>query len=967
LLLILAGVLFLVLVVFGRALARFYVDELWYDALGRSDVFWGMIRAKVTLFGMFFAAFVLLAGVNLVIADRLSPSRFPANVHPYVERFHELFGHRLRLLRYAGAGLLAILVALPATSEWQSWLLFRNSRSFNIADGQFNADVGFYVFQLPFLGFVLDWLFIAMVLVLLLTVLTHVLNGGVVFASPVPSVRPATKGHIAVLLAVLAALKAADYWVSRYETTNERRGFVQGATYAVVKAQLPALMLLMLVALLTAGLYLATIRRASWRLPLIASGLWLVVLIGGGYIYPALVQSLVVNPNQQSRELPYIDRNVEATRQAMGIDLDDVTRKDVTFGTVTMAEVENNPTPLQNVRLLNPTEMLSRFQIDRGQEAGLAIQDLDIDRYQIDGRPQQVLIAAKELDVDGSPNQSWQGRHLINTRGCGLVMAPVGQVLQSDSPAYQPVELTRPELYFSPTLSGYAIARTSQGERACAGGQTADYVGTKGVKMSSFVRRAAFALAFLDYNVLGSGAINSDSEMLWVRNVRDRLVKLAPFLTYDGDPYPVAYNGRVYWIVDAYTSTSRYPYAQRIGNDVQLTSGSGLDRDANYVRNSVKAVVDAYDGSVTFYVQDDKDPILKAWQSAFGKLFVPKSQMPTGLRDHLRYPEDLFRVQTDVYSKYQLEPEKFFQREGAWSVAQAPSVDPREGTSTAPTPTTPNDQQSRNALASESSTIRFSPYYTLFAKPSGGGDDFVILRPFVPFSRADQRTELQAYMTASSDPDDYGRLTAYVVKPPVPGPRTVSNQIDSSTAIAQQITLQTGGGNRVKFGDLQLVPLADGLLWVRPFYASVTGSSDAAAGAVTDYRFVIVSYNGRAEFGTSLGEALGKLFPGFEGDLGDRIGTDGSTTGGPPPSTEQPTTGTPAELLAKADQLFADAESDLRQNGDLGAYQTKIKQAKALVEQALAGLGGVPSGSTPTTSTPSTSTPPTSTTPPSSS
>ncbi len=948
--LILLGVLFLVVVVFGRALARFYVDELWYQGLGRSDVFWGVIRAKVTLFGMFFATFVVLAGLNLVIADRLSPSRFPANVHPYVERFHEVFGHRLRLFRYAGAGLLAILVALPATSEWQSWLLFRNSRSFNIADGQFKADVGFYVFQLPFLGFVLDWLFIAMVLVLLLTVLTHVLNGGVVFASPVPSVRPATKGHIAVLLAVLAALKAADYWVSRYETTNERRGFVQGATYAVVKAQLPALMLLMLVALLTAGLYLATLRRASWRLPLIASGLWLVVLIGGGYMYPALVQSLVVNPNQQSRELPYIDRNVEATRQAMGIDLDDVTRNNVTFGAVTTAEVENNPTPLQNVRLLNPTEMLSRFQIDRGQEAGLAIQDLDVDRYPIDGQLRQVLVAAKELDLDGSPNQSWQGRHLINTRGCGLVMAPVGQVLQSDSPAYQTVDLTRPELYFSPTLSGYAIARTSQGERACSGGQTADYVGTKGVKMSSFVRRAAFALAFLDYNVLGSGAINSDSEMLWVRNVRDRLVKLAPFLSYDGDPYPVAYNGRVFWIVDAYTSTSRYPYAQRIGNDVQLTSGSGLDRDANYVRNSVKAVVDAYDGSVTFYVQDEQDPILKAWEGAFGKLFTPKSQMPEGLRQHLRYPEDLFRVQTDVYSKYQLEPDKFFQREGAWSVAQAPSVDPREGTSTAPTATTPSDQQGgqRDALASESSTVRFSPYYTLFPSPSGG-DEFVILRPFVPFSRADQRTELQAYMTASSDPGDYGRLTAYLVNPPVPGPRTVSNKIDSSTAIAQQITLQTGGGNRVKFGDLQLVPVADGLLWVRPFYASVTGSSDAASGAVTDYRFVIVYYNGNAAFGTSLGEALGKLFTGFEGDLGDRIGPEG--TSGPEPSTQEPTARTPAELLAQADQLFADAQAGLKETGDLGAYQAKINQAKALVEQALAGLGGAPPAATTTTTT----------------
>src|SRR6188508_1529759 len=310
-LLIGVGALFLFVLIFGRGIARFYVDYLWHKALGRGDVFWGVIGAKFTLFVGFFLLFLLMSAFNLFIADRAAPTSFPANVHPVVERFHDVFGHRLRLVRYAAAILLAFIVALPTTAQWQQWMLFRNSRSFGRSDAQFGIDVGFYVFELPFLGFVLDWLFVAMVFVLVMTVLTHVLNGGVVFASPVPSVRPATKGHIAVLLAALAALKAADYWVTRYETTNERRGFVQGATYAVVHAQLPALMLLILIALLTAGLYLATIRRASWRLPLIASGLWFVVLIGGGYIYPALVQSLVVNPNQQSRELPYIDRNVE--------------------------------------------------------------------------------------------------------------------------------------------------------------------------------------------------------------------------------------------------------------------------------------------------------------------------------------------------------------------------------------------------------------------------------------------------------------------------------------------------------------------------------------------------------------------------------------------------------------------------------------------------------------------------------
>jgi uncharacterized protein len=937
--LIAVGVLFLLVVVFGRALARFYIDYLWHEGLGRADVFWGVIRAKATLFVIFFTAFAALVGVNLFIADKLAPSRFPANVHPYVERFHELFGHRLRAMRYIAAGVLALLVALPTTSQWQSWLLFRNSRSFGVRDDQFGADVGFYVFELPFIGFVLDWLFIAMVLVLLLTLLTHVLNGGVVFASPMPSVRPATKGHIAVLLAVLAALKAADYWVNRYELTNERRGFVQGATYAVVNAQLPALMLLMLIALLTAGLFLGTLRGMSWRFPLIASVLWLVVLIAGGLVYPAVVQSLVVNPNQQSREAPYITRNVHATRDAMGIEADQVEQREVSFSSLSAQKVQADLQPLRDVRLLNPGEMLSRFRIDQGQEAGLTIADLDVDRYDLDGNgtPEQVLVAARELDVDGSPNRSWQGRHLINTHGCGLIMAPVGRVQESLRPEYHSVDLEQPELYFSPSLGSYAVAGTEQSEVTC-GDEEESYSGTAGVQMSSFVRRAAFALAFLDYNVLGSGAITEDSQMLWVRNVRDRLDKLAPFLSYDGDPYPVVVDGRVKWVVDAYTETSRYPYAQRIGDDIQLTRDTGLSSDANYVRNSVKAVVDAYDGSVQFYVVDPNDPIIQAWEGAFGDLFTPGDQMPAELREHLRYPEDLFRVQTDVYSKYQLAPADFFQRRGAWSVAQAPPIDPRQSSASTNTPTTIADDQPPSELATESSASRFVPYYTLFRNTATGNDEFVILRPYVPFSSDDVRTELQAYMTASSDPDTYGDLTAYVVTGDLPdGPRTVSNTIDNEPDISQQVTLQTGGGNTVHYGDLQLVPVSDGLIWIRPFYALVPqGGSDSNA-TVAEYRFVIASEGDRAAIGASLGEALGKLFTDFSVDLGDRVGPPE-----PPPETgtETPPDGgaepdaTPADLLADAQQLLADADAELRA-GELGEYQEKVNQAGDLIDRAL--------------------------------
>lgn len=952
------GALFLFVLIFGRAIAGFYVDYLWHDALGRNDVFWGVLAAKFMLFGVFFVAFAVIAGLNLFIADRAAPTTFPANVHPYVERFHELFGQRLRIVRYGVALLFALLLALPAVALWQDWLLFRNAREFGIVDAQFNADVGFYVFQLPFLSFVLNWLFAALIVVLLLTAAAHILNGGVVFVSPVPVVRQATKAHIAVLLAVLAVVKAGDYWLDRYDVTNNQTGIVQGATYSVVNAQLPAIMLLILISLLTAGLYLSVVRTGSFRLPLIASALWLVVALVGGVIYPAVVQALVVNPNQQAREQEYIARNVDATREALS--LTDVDVRTTSFESLNVAEVESDLVPLDNVRLLNPFEMVNRFKVDRGEVAGLTIDDLDVDRYVLDdstdGQPEEVLIAARELQLSGVTNTSWQGLHLINTRGCGLVLAPTGRVLENQRPDYRTVELERPELYFSPILTGYAIANTTSTERECS--EAHEYEGSLGVEMSSFTRRAAFALAFLDYNVLGFGGIQDDSQMLWVRGVNDRLNKLAPFLSYDADPYPVAVDGRTMWVTDAYTTTSSYPYGQRIG-DVQRSPRSGLDDNDNYVRNSVKAVVDAYSGDVEFYVVDEQDPILRAWRGAFPDLFTPLSEMPTELQDNLRYPEDLFRIQTDVYSKYRIAPDQFFQRVGAWSVAQAPGAEPSQAAAPAAGGTAEGTQTAaQSTFADESNTTRFIPYYTMYNTAASGepvDEDFVILRPFVPFSTNDARTELQAYMTASSAPENYGQLTSYIVEESnnrLPdGPLRVASNAESTEEISRRISLDNvgGGGSEVRFGDLQLIPVAQGLVWVRPYYVSVPQNS-AEVSTVTEYRGVIVSYNDEAVLEDTVSEGLAELFPGFDGEIDETIdaptepdgsgdGTDDGTGDVDEPDRPDPDPGTsgddPLALLEAADAAFLEADRALVDN-DLGRYQEKIDEARQLIKDAFA-------------------------------
>ena len=940
--LIVLGGLFLFVLIFGRAIARFYVDFLWHDALGRNDVFWGAIGAKVTLFVGFFLVFAVLAGVNLFVADRVAPESFPANVHPYVERFHEIFGRRLRLLRYGVATIFALMLAAPAIARWQEWLLFRNSQSFGTSDTQFGRDVGFYVFELPFLTFLLDWMFAAVIIVLLLTIAAHILNGGVTLVSPVPVIRAATKTHVAVLLALLAILKAGDYWLDRFELTNAQTGIVQGATYSVVEARLPALLLLILIAGLTAILYFSVAKTGSFRAPIIASALWLLVSIVGGVIYPAIIQGLVVNPDQESKESEFIARNVTATQQAYGLTQIDVREIEFDDDSVTTADVEADLDNIDNVRLLNPTSMRDRFVFDRSDVSELTINDLDVDRQMLDGEDEQVFVAALELDLNSIPNRSWQGLHLLNTRGCGMVLAPANEVTAGiQRPVYQTVDLERPELYFSQTLTGYAVANSESNERECD--EPHEYEGTQGVTLSSFARKAAFSLAFLDYNLILSGAIQDDSQMLWVRGVNDRLEKLAPFLSYDADPYPVAMNGRVNWVVDAYTTTSRYPYSESIG-DVSLSRLTGLSRSDNYVRNSVKVVVDGYSGDVTFYVVDDEDPILQAWRSAFPDLFT--DEIPAELRDHLRYPEDLFRVQTERYSKYRIAPDQFFDRTGAWSIAQAPAGQPTGDTSTGTaTETNPVGSASRNTFAGEAPTERFTPYYTYFDTSLPGeprNEEFVLFRPFVEFSTDNSRTQLQAYMVASSDPDSYGQLTTYVVQPDnnqLPdGPLLIASDAESTRDISQRISRDSDGGTAVQFGDLQLVPVGNGLLYLRPYYV-VQQRTGSRVSQTTEFRAVIASFNGEAVLADTITEALSELFPGFDGELDELAEVDPNDPEAVPTDDEPVNEDrTSDELLLEVNQLLIDADAALA-DGDLGGYQDRVDEANALLQQALAQLG----------------------------
>jgi len=919
-------VLLVGLLLSARFLADFFVDYLWHKSVDRTDVFWGVFGAKLTMFAMFAGTFIAVAVVNLVIADRLAPSSFAANTHPLVERFHEFFGNRLRMLRFGIAIIVGLLFAAPAIGRWQDWLMFRNSKSFGVNDRHFGNDVGFYLFKLPFITFVLDWLFIAVVFITLLIVATHVLSGGIVLQPPRPKVRRATKAHIAVLLAVLAVLKAGDYWVTRYELTTANRGAVRGVTYAVDNAQLPAVMLLALISLLTAALFLSTLKTDKWRPAVVASALWAVVALVGGVIYPAAIQSLVVNPNQREKEAQYIAYNIEATREALGIA--DVSVESVEFGALTRTEVSANIAALTDVRKIKPDQnMVTRFRTDKGKP-GQTINDLDPDRYVVDGALRQVIVGASELDLGQVGNKSWQGTHLINTHGCGLVMSSASQVAADGNPAYRDdiVVLNRPELYFSPGLGGYSIVNTSVVETPCQGDDAAAYEGEQGVPISSTLRRLAFALTELDYNLIGSSAITDESQLLMLRNPRARVQELAPFLSFDGDPYPVAIDGRVLWVIDGYTTSNRYPYGQSADLS-QLDSGAGLGHSLNYVRNSVKAVVDAYDGSVTMYVNDESDPVLQVWRSVFPDLFTPRIEMPEELVAHLRYPEELFRLQTAAYAKYRLDAAAFFDRDGAWSVAlAAPDQPPQGGLDNATTETTvASDTAQEDAgtdnFATEASADRFVPYYAMFHADGTAESSFRIFRPYQPFSVKNERKEMVSYMTASSD----GQLVAYEVTGALPeGPLVVGANISTDGAFAPRVTELGLAGSRVVYGDLQMLPIADGLLWARPVYVEAQNVGQPQV------RLVVAYYNGEVGFGETLGEALGQLFPGLNVDLGDVEGVAATPTDPNAP----PDDANAADLLAEADNLFGEAEQAL-QDGDLGEYQEKIEAARELVQRAL--------------------------------
>ncbi|HSK23350.1 MAG TPA: UPF0182 family protein [Egicoccus sp.] len=940
-----------------RGIARFYTDYLWFDSLDQAGVWRGVLGAKVVLALLFILVFFALALANLTIADRLAPAfRVSGPEDELLERYHDLVEGRAGWIRASVAGVLALIAGSGVSAEWNSWILFTNGRDFGVTDPQFGQDIGFYVFRLPFLSFVVDWLFASLLIVLIITVVAHYLNGGIRVQPPSPRVTPQVKAHLSVLLAALALVKAADYWLQRFELTTSSRGVVDGALYTDVNAQLPVLNLLVLISLAAAVLFVANIFRRGWTLPVLAVGLWMFVAIVAGGIYPQYVQSFQVRPNESARERPYIERNIEATRAAL--DLSDVTVQRFTPTTdVEDVSLEGAQPTIRNIRLWDPAGNVSGQAFEQLQRIRnyYGINDIDVDRYEIGGELTQVNIGARTINPGGVPGDSWEARHLAYTHGYGVVLAP-SNASQGTEPDFLvggvPPEIAsevaesgfatdNPGIYFGEDLEGYIVVGTNREEIDYQDEDNTvrtTYEGEDGVAANSLLRRIAFSLRFGDLNPLISDFMTDESRVIFQRDVVSRVEALAPFLDADADPYPVVVDGSVLWVVDLYTTTSRYPYGQEADSD-QVLSRSGLNHDFNYVRNSVKATVDAYDGTVTLYVVDDEDPIIAAYQDAFPELFTPGDEMSAGLREHLRYPEDLFRIQTAAYGRYHLQdPDDFFTQEDAWRVARDP------GTAGADPTTVVTDETGQ--ATGETRAARIAPYYQILQLPqaAGGGQpadpEMVLMRPFVPYSEDDRSQLLTAFMAARMDGDSYGDLVVYEMSSrDLPdGPGIAAASISADVEVGRLETQLSESGSEVRYGNLLLVPIDNALLYVQPFYVV----AEEQTRQVPQLQRVIVVFEDQVVFENTLSEALTVLF----GDTAETLeqpdedgGAEGDDLdelpGAPGGSAAQQA----AALLDEAMDLFVEAEAALT-DGDLGEYQSKNAEAEDKVSEAISLLQG---------------------------
>ncbi|HYA67604.1 MAG TPA: UPF0182 family protein, partial [Acidimicrobiales bacterium] len=672
--LLVAVVILIALFLSLRTIVTFYTDYLWFGSVHFSSVWRRTLVVKLELFFVFAVLFAAVLWANLAIVDRFALRELALGPEDeLVRRYQRRIAPHATVVRTVVAVVVGAVAASSAVGQWQNYLLFSSGVSFDATDPQFHKNVGFFVFELPFLSFLVSWTLISLIVITVITLVAHYLNGGIRVQQGLPQVAPQVKVHVSVLLAGVALVKAAGYILAKYNLDLSQNGYVQGAGYTDVHARIPAYTLLEVISVVAAIILLVNIRGRGWALPVLALGLWAFVAVVVGAIYPAVVQTLRVNPAQNALERPYIQRNIQATRAAYSLASIKERPFEASQTLTPTALLENNATlnavRLWDFELTNPT--YQKLQA-AGIKSYYVFQTLAMDRYMVNGVETPTVVGVRQVDDANLPSAGWVNTHLQYTHGYGMIVSPANQQINGGQPNFDiggvpPMStsglpsITQPSVYYglepAGTAPSYVVADTGQPEidYSLPSGVTAEshYRGDGGVQLSSFVRRLAFSIRFSDFNLLISSYVTERSRLLFHTDIQDAATQVAPFLSLDGDPYPALVDGQIDWIQDAYTTTDNYPYSQN-ANTNALNPNSGLPTTFNYIRNSVKIVVNAYSGQMTFYAWDPTDPILQAWEKIYPGLFTSKSKMSADLLEHVRYPEDIFTIQSTMYGRYHI-------------------------------------------------------------------------------------------------------------------------------------------------------------------------------------------------------------------------------------------------------------------------------------------------------------------------
>ena len=915
-----------------------YVDWLWFGEVGFREVFATRAVTRIVLFVVAGLGGGGLVFASLYLGYRSRPVFVPTRDVDPLAPYRTIITTRPKVFAFGIAGVIALIFGLSAQSDWVTVQLWLHGGDFGTVDPQFGLDVGFYVFTLPMIGLVLDWLFVILAICLISVAGVQYLFGGIRVSGPGRKITTAATLQLSVLLAALMLVKAVQYWYDRYQLLfSNRGGTFTGASYTDITAVLPAKLILMLIAGICAvGFVVGAVTR-SIKLPAVALGLLVLssVLIGG--VWPLVLQQVLVNPNGINREPQYIARSIDATRTAYQIRDDQISYVDYP-GQLTgdPAAVVNDRATVPNARLLDPNVLSPTFTQQQQLRNFYGFPDqLAMDRYTVNGQTRDFVVAVRELNAGGlnDAQKNWINEHLVFTHGDGFVAAPANTV--SDGyPAYTvsdisrqgDIAVTQPRTYYGEQSPAYAIVGAQGGvaREYDTDSTRYTYTGAGGVPVGNLFQRAVFASAYGEANFLFSAEINANSKILYNRDPRARVAKAAPFLTTDTKAYPAVVDGRIVWIVDAYTTATNYPYAQTVtlsdatNNSLAARGATGqANTQVSYIRNSVKATVDAYDGTVTLYAVDEADPVLKAWEGVFPGLVKPNAAVSQGLRSHFRYPQDLFEVQRSLLVRYHVDdPVSFFQSSGFWKLPNDPTV-------------------------SEAVQAPQPPYYLQVTLPGSQGPQFALTSVLTGF----QREFMNAYLAVSCDPGSYGKLT--VLRLPTstqtPGPSQVQQLFRTTQEISSLVTLSTQqGGSRVIFGNLLTLPVNGGLLYVEPFYIQGQASSTS----FPQLNRVLVWYADRVGVGQTLQQALTRAVQSAPVQTpagGAGVGATGTgqatpTTTTPPTRTTAPPPADQAAALA-ALNAAANALDAAKASGDLGQIGAASQQLQDAVNAYLALAG----------------------------